>query len=238
MALADKKTNPIKKFVTFCLFALLILSFGVWGIGDIFQGPQHAYSVAQVGKVSIGQQEFSRNLRQELARLAPQFGGRLDIEQAQAFGVVQQVMERLTTRALFEQHASDMGLVVTDHQLLEQIRNLPAFQDQVSGRFDRFAYEGALRNSGLSEEAFLQGLTGDIQRQQVVSAISGAAAMPRAMAEALYRYSAETRSAETVLFRNDSRAMIRSAPTTTRTPTISWRRSTAASASCRSVLPP
>lgn len=204
MALADKKTNPIKKFVTFCLFALLILSFGVWGIGDIFQGPQHAYSVAQVGKVSIGQQEFSRNLRQELARLAPQFGGRLDIEQAQAFGVVQQVMERLTTRALFEQHASDLGLVVTDHQLLEQIRNLPAFQDQSTGRFDRFAYEGALRNSGLTEEAFLQGLTGDIQRQQVVSAISSAAAMPRAMAEALYRYSAETRSAETVLFRNDS----------------------------------
>ncbi len=204
MALADKKINPIKKFVTFCLFALLILSFGVWGIGDIFQGPQHSASVAQVGKVSIGQQEFSRNLRQELARLAPQFGGRLDIEQAQAFGVVQQVMDRLTTRALFEQHADDLGLVVTTDQLLQQIRSLPAFQDQATGRFDSFAFQNALLNSGLSEEAFLLGLTGDIQRQQVVNAISGAVTMPRAMAEALYRYSAETRTADTVVFRNDS----------------------------------
>lgn len=201
--MADKKTNPIKKIVTFCLFALLIASFGVWGIGDIFQGPQHSYSVAQVGKVSISQQEFSRTLRSDLARLAPQFGGRLDIEQAQAFGVVQQVMERLTTRALFEQHASDLGLVVTEDQLRKQILTLPAFQD-ATGRFDRFAYEGALRNSGLSEPAFLVALSGDIQRQQVVSAISGAATMPRAMADALYRYSAETRSADTVLFRNDS----------------------------------
>ncbi len=201
--MAEKKTNPIKKFVTFCLFALLIASFGVWGIGDIFQGPTHAYSVAQVGKVSIGQQEFSRNLRQELARLAPQFGGRLDIEQAQAFGVVQQVMDRLTTRALFEQHADDLGLIVTDDQLREQIASLPAFQNQ-AGNFDRFAYEGALRNSGLTEQAFLVGLSGDIQRQQVVNAISGAASMPRAMAETLYRYSAETRSADTVTFRNDS----------------------------------
>lgn len=201
--MAEKKTNPIKKFVTFCLFALLIASFGVWGIGDIFQGPTHAYSVAQVGKVSIGQQEFSRSLRQELARLAPQFGGRLDIEQAQAFGIVQQVMNRMTTRALFEQHADDLGLIVTDNQLREQIANLPAFQNE-SGRFNRIAYDRALFNSGLTEEAFLLGLTGDIRRQQVVNAISGAASMPRAMADALYRYSAETRTADTVVFRNDS----------------------------------
>ncbi len=201
--MAEKKTNPIKKVVTFALFALLIASFGAWGIGDIFQGPTHSYNVADVGEVEIDQQEFSRSLRQELARLAPQFGGRLDIEQAQAFGVVQQVMERLVNRALFEQHASDLGLVVTDDQLRSQIATLPVFQSE-SGRFNRLAYETALRNSGLTEAAFLTDLRGDIQRQQVVNAISGAVAMPRTMADLLYRYSAETRTGETVVFRNDS----------------------------------
>ncbi len=201
--MAEKKTNPIKKIVTIALFSLLIASFGVWGIGDIFQGPSHSYSVAAVGKTEISQQEFSRNLRAELNRLAPQFGGRLDIEQARALGLVQQVMDRLVNRALFTQHANDMGLVVTKEQLREQIAILPAFQGQ-TGNFDRIQYETALRNSGLSEEAFLDGLTGDIQRQQVTSAISAGAITPRTLADALYRYSAETRTAETVLFRNDS----------------------------------
>ncbi len=201
--MAEKKTNPIKKIVTIALFSLLIASFGVWGIGDIFQGPSHSYSVAAVGKTEISQQEFSRNLRAELNRLAPQFGGRLDIEQARALGLVQQVMDRLVSRALFTQHANDLGLVVTKEQLRGQIATLPAFQGP-TGNFDRLQYENALRNSGLSEEAFLDGLTGDIQRQQVTNAISGAAMAPRTLADALYRYSAETRTAETVLFRNDS----------------------------------
>ena len=201
--MAEKKKNPIKKIVTIALFSLLIASFGVWGIGDIFQGPSHTYAVAEVGKTSISQQEFSRNLRAELGRLAPQFGGRLDIEQARALGLVQQVMDRLVNRALFDQHASDLGLVVTKDQLREQIATLPAFQD-ATGRFSSFQFEQALRNSGLTEDAFLAGLTGDIQRQQLTSAISGAALTPRTLADALYRYSAETRTAETVLLRNDS----------------------------------
>ncbi|WP_282608246.1 SurA N-terminal domain-containing protein [Pelagibius sp. Alg239-R121] len=201
--MADKKTNPIKKIVTITLFTLLIASFGAWGIGDIFQGPTHSYSVAEVGKVSISQQDFSRNLRQELGRLGPQFGGRLDIEQAQALGIVRQVLDRLVNRALFEQHANELGLVVTSDQLREQIATLPAFQD-ATGRFSAFQFEQALRNSGLTETTFLAGLTSDIQRQQLTSAISSAAMTPRTLADALYRYSGETRTAETVVFRNDS----------------------------------
>ena len=112
-------------------------------------------------------------------------------------------MDRLVNRALFTQHANDLGLVVTKEQLREQIATLPAFQGQ-TGNFDRIQYETALRHSGLTEEAFLDGLTGDIQRQQVTSAISAAAITPRTLADALYRYSSETRTAETVLFRNDS----------------------------------
>jgi peptidyl-prolyl cis-trans isomerase D len=205
--MADKKINPIKKIVTIALFVLLIASFGAWGIGDILTTSSGSFPVAQVGKSEISQQEFTRALRQELNRLAPQFGGRLDIEQARSFGIVQQVLDRMVDRALFEQHTNDLGLVVTKDQIRDRIAKLPAFQDQF-GKFDRIRFEQALRNSGLTEAAFVAGLTGDIQRDQLTNAIAGGMTTPRTLADVLYRYSAETRVAETVLFGHDSAGVL------------------------------
>ena len=51
--------KSIAKVLIFVLFGLLILSFAVWGIGDIFRGPGQSTSVAEVGTITIEQHEFS-----------------------------------------------------------------------------------------------------------------------------------------------------------------------------------
>ncbi len=69
------------------LLGLLILSFAVWGIGDIFFGERDPV-VAEVGGVKITSSELEREFRRELARVSPMFGGRLDREQAKQLGLL------------------------------------------------------------------------------------------------------------------------------------------------------
>jgi peptidyl-prolyl cis-trans isomerase D len=49
------------KIVTFGLFGLLIMSFAVWGIGDVFRGGRQITTVVEVGDIAIDQRELSRN---------------------------------------------------------------------------------------------------------------------------------------------------------------------------------
>src|SRR5512147_1515381 len=49
--------NQAKSWVVFILFGLLILSFGIWGIADIFRpGVSNKTTVASVGDIDISAQ--------------------------------------------------------------------------------------------------------------------------------------------------------------------------------------
>ncbi len=185
------------KAVTFLLFALLILSFAIWGIGDIFRVGGQAIVVAEVGDVKITQNEFSRDLSREMNTLRQRFGGEFDVAQAQALGIVDQILQQMITRALFEQKAEDLRMMVGDDQVRAYIFELPVFQDEL-GRFDRLRFEQILRSNSLSEAQFVATLADDIKRQQIIEAITGASAAPRVLAEALYAYQQERRVAETL----------------------------------------
>ena len=189
--------KPVAKVITFVLFGLLIMSFAVWGIGDIFRGPGQATSVVEVGSIVIDQQDFSRDLRQELNRLQSQFGSRFDIDQARALGLVDQVLQQMVSRALFDQQAVDLGMAVTEDQVRRSIAEERAFQDQF-GDFDPRRFEQVLMGLGVSEGGYVRMLSRDIQRQQIVSALGAVSEAPELLAERMFAYSEERRTAETV----------------------------------------
>lgn len=190
--------KPVAKVITFALFSMLIASFAIWGIGDIFRGPGRNTSVAEVGDTRIEQSEFTRILSREINRLSASFGGRLDFEQARALGIVDQVLGQLVNRALFDQQAKVMGMMVTEDQVKNQILREPAFQNQL-GEFERGRFIQVLQASNLSEEQFIATLRQDVVRQQIIGAITGAQVAPETLAEALHAYAEERRDAETLL---------------------------------------
>ncbi len=201
--MAIKARNWAVKAVLFVLFGLLIASFAVWGIGDIFRGGGQVQSVAEVGGTQILQQDFARTLSREINRISARFGGQLDMEQARALGIVDQVLGQMIGRTLFELKAADMGMLVTDEQVRQRIRQEPAFQDE-AGQFDRNRFVQTLQISGLGEQEYVETLRRDILRQQIAGAISDAVAAPRQLADALYRYREERRIAEIIIVPNDS----------------------------------
>jgi peptidyl-prolyl cis-trans isomerase D len=198
-----KPRNIVAKIVTVVLFSLLILSFAVWGIGDIFRGGGQMQAVAEIGDTRIDQAAFAQELSAEMNTMSRRLGVQLTMDQARAFGIPQQVLERMITRAMLDELSSRMGLLVTEEQMRKQILENPAFQG-ANGQFDVNRFNMALQNARMNEPAFLAQLGDDIKRQQLVDAVTGAAAAPESLAERLFTYREERRVADYVTVANGS----------------------------------
>ncbi|HET8727399.1 MAG TPA: SurA N-terminal domain-containing protein, partial [Alphaproteobacteria bacterium] len=179
------------------LFVFLILSFAVWGIGDLFrdQGPDQV--AAEVGEVEIPVAAVDRTFRQNMEQMRQLFGPEFDTEQAISLGLLDQAVETLVTGALLDQVATEQGIVTPTSAVAEEIRSQPAFQDQ-SGRFSRDVFLNALARNGLTEQGYVALLGREVARERIMGAVATGAAAPDTLAESLYRYRQETRIAETI----------------------------------------
>ncbi|NIA67332.1 hypothetical protein HBA54_01865 [Pelagibius litoralis] len=198
-----KRQKLITKIVMIPLFGLLILSFAVWGIGDIFRTDGHGQNVATVGDTVIDQRSYAQEVSREIGNVSRRFGTQLTPEQAQAFGIPQQVLNRLVSRAVLDEMTDRLGLLMTEDQMRAQILENPAFQG-ATGRFDRNRFAQALQFSNMSEAGFLQILSRDTQRQQLTQAVTEGAVAPRSLTEQLFTYREERRIADYVVIPNDS----------------------------------
>jgi peptidyl-prolyl cis-trans isomerase D len=192
--------STVGSWIVKILFVLLILSFGVWGIGDIFRGRTDT-TAAEVGDVKISTVELDNAFRQEVNRLRQMLGGQIDAEQAKALGLVNQTLDQLIQRHLLTQAADDAGLRVGDPLVLGQLRAEPAFRNDL-GQFDPEQFRRVLAANQLTEDGYVQLLRTEIKRTQLVGAVAAGAQAPGPLVEDLFRRQAERRIADTVLVPN------------------------------------
>lgn len=179
------------------LFGLLILSFGLWGINDIFLGERDP-TVATVAGTKIPLSQLNDGVKQEIERFQPIFGGSLDSQQAKQLGLVDQALERLIDRAVFNKAANDLGLAVGDQMVLRHIQNEPAFRNAL-GQFDRSYLQQVLMANNLTEERYVALLRRDLATRQLAGVVGIDAPVPTVLTESLHRYREESRIADTVV---------------------------------------
>lgn len=184
------------------LFALLILSFGVWGIGDVVRERAELQPAITVGKQTIPANEVADEFRRDTERLSSMFGGKLTTEQARQFGLLQRTIEQMVNRALLDQAAGNLGLGVDENTLRRIIADTPAFQNELHV-FDKNVYERVLMRAGITERQFVAMEKSDIAREQLSQMVVGGLKAPDLMAEPLYRYRQESRVAEYATFPAD-----------------------------------
>ncbi len=201
--MAKRPRNIIVKIGIFMLFGMLIASFAVWGIGDIFRGATQVRAVAEIGGDPILERDYTQALSREINRISQRLGTRLEIDQARAFGIPDQVLSQMIGRALFDRKAAELGMFVTDDQIRRLIAQQDAFKNDLGG-FDRARFEQQLRILRMGEGEYVATLRRDIIRQQLADAVSEAVTAPRQLVEALYGYRNERRVAQYLLVRNDS----------------------------------
>jgi peptidyl-prolyl cis-trans isomerase D len=183
-------------------FFVLVLCFGVWGIGDVIRtailGGDTA-SIATVGSTKIEVPEAQGVYRQQLQRLTQMFGGKIDPTPEIKRGVAGQTIEQLVTQAALQNFAKAQGLMVSDDALRQVVWGIRQFQGP-DGQFNRPIFEGQLRNNGLTEAYFLQLMRGDITKAQLLEAVGAGLAPPESEAREMFAFQRETRVAEAVEF--------------------------------------
>ena len=117
------------------LFLFLVLSFGIWGIADVFRPGRGADWAAEVGGVKISTAAFQEEYRDALRRLGQALGSPVEAEQARALGLPNSVLDRMIEGVLFDRAAADLGVTLTDAMVREQIKSDPRFRNQ-AGAFD------------------------------------------------------------------------------------------------------
>lgn len=184
-------------FLVKILFVLLIASFAVWGIGDIFRGGGADTTVAEVGPYSISAAEVDQEVRTQINNMRRFLGPDFDYEKARAMGLVEQSLEQLIQRALFLLMAQDIGLEVSDDVVRARIREQPNFRNQ-NDQFDPEQFRRVLASVGMTESSYVAFLREQVARELLVTAVGAGAYPPPMLAEAIYRFEREQRVAETM----------------------------------------
>lgn len=179
------------------LVGLLVISFAVWGIADVFTG-YGAQTLIRVGDTQLNSQDYLRAQQEVLRAMSAQAGRSLSLQEARALGLDARVLERLVGGAAVDTHAKHLGLAVSDAALLDQIMKDPAFKDGL-GNFSPAAFAQALRNVGLNEQGYLHSMRETNLRRQLLTTIGEVAESPKVLLDALNRFNGETRILRYVL---------------------------------------
>ena len=186
------------KIVVGILFGFLILSFAVWGIGDIFRSGFGLNSVAKVGTGDIGIETMRRAYLNDLQQLQQQTRQNITNAQAREIGLDRNALQRLIAESVLDQETRRLGLQYTAEQVARGIVDMQAFKDS-AGKFDRNRFETVLRNEGQSETSFMQSQRQITMRQHLVDGLAGSAAAPNVLLDALHRFRNEERRLDYVI---------------------------------------
>lgn len=174
------------------LLGLLIVSFAVWGVADVFTGYGQS-SLARVGKTEISADEFQNALQTEINRLSNQIGRRLTNEQARAFGIDSRVLSRVIGTAALDANARDLGLAVSDSAIAEAIRTDQNYKG-LTGAFDRDRFNEMLRQNGLSEARYFATRKAAEVREQLTEALLEGVSPPKQLVDIVHNFREETRT--------------------------------------------
>ncbi|MCJ7526530.1 MAG: peptidyl-prolyl cis-trans isomerase [Methyloceanibacter sp.] len=179
------------------LMGMLVVSFGVWGIADIFRG-YGQQTLISVGDTEISSQDYMRAQQDVLRSMSAQAKRSLSLQEARALGLDRQVLERLIGGAAVDNHAKSLHLSIADSTLLEQIMKDPAFKD-AAGNFSPLAFQQAMQTIGMNEQGYLNSLRERNLRRQILTTVGKVVNSPDMLISALNSYNGETRTLRYVL---------------------------------------
>lgn len=196
-----------KSWLVYGLFGILIVAFAAWGIGDIFTSRGLSKPVLEVGDFTYSQQDFDRDLSRRLQQFRQQ-GLNINAQQFAALGGVEQIISQQTSQLLLRLYADRLGLTIPQAVAVADIQNNPAFRNAL-GQFDRDQFLSVLGQNGLSEAGYVQIRQDEMRMQQLTGPTFGALSMPPVLADRVFAYLNETRTAEFLVIPDASMAEVK-----------------------------
>ena len=182
----------IGKAVMGVIMGGLIISFAIWGIGDIFRG-FGVNSVAKIGGTEISIEQFRAYYTDKLQQLGQRMRRPISNDQARALGLDRQLLGQLVAETTLDEQARKLRLGLTDKDIADRITSDPAFRG-ANGQFDRARFESVIRNAGFSEGRFVAEQRNVMLRRQIAQTVSGDLKVPDTTLKSLVQYQTEKRA--------------------------------------------
>lgn len=160
----DFMRSQAQGWIVKVLFAVIVLSFALWGVGDYFSG-QSSVTVAKVGEQTIKQRAFQRRFQQQRNRIEQQLGAEMGGRITERPQFRQRILSQMVQRRLIDQEVARLGLTASDRAVAQQVQQRPAFQR--GGEFSTEAYRSVLSRIGQTPAKFEASVRGDLAASQL-----------------------------------------------------------------------
>ncbi len=172
----------------------LVVSFAIWGIGDIFRG-FGVSTVAKVGGTEISIDQFRQYYADQLQRVSRQVGRPISPDQARAAGIDRQLLGQLVAETSLDEHAKALRLGLSNEDIAQRIVSDQNFWGP-NGQFDRARFEQVIRQAGFTEGRYVTEQRNVLLRRQIAQSVSGDVRVPTSMLTAINQYQNEKRTIE------------------------------------------
>jgi len=153
-------------WLAWIIIGLICIPFAFWGIQEYFTAAEEV-AVAEVNGEEVELDAFQQAY-QQYRKQYQVILGRLS-EQANEDGLKQQTLDQMVEMLLKKQLGEKLGLRISDRQVTQAVKALPAFQRD--GKFSDNLYERGLQGAGMSAVTFEEQLRRELLTDQVRKAV-------------------------------------------------------------------
>lgn len=186
----------IGKAIMAAIMGFLVISFAIWGIGDIFRGFGRN-AVATIGGTEISIEQFRQFYNERLQQLGRQVGRPITPDEARARGFDRQLLGQLVAETTIDEQTKRLRLGLADAEIAKRITSDPSFRG-ANGQFDRARFEQIIRQAGFTESRFIEEQRRTMLRKQIAQGITGDLKVPSTALAVLNQYQNEKRQIEYV----------------------------------------
>lgn len=186
----DLFRRGVKTWVAKVLLAILILSFAVWGIGDIFLGGGYS-KVATVGDSEVSFERYASTVRREQLRMTMQRREAVSLADFRAENQDRQVLSALVRDAVYSEELDRLGVAISRNEVFNAIRSNPNFFNS-DGKFDPGIYNQRIGQSGFRSDEYERATANLLNRSILGDAIQ-VGQPPEGAAELIAKWQGEER---------------------------------------------
>jgi len=190
----EKLRDASKGWFAAILILVLISSFGVWGVADMLNLTEQP-KVATVAGEDISPEQFQQEFTRFLSQMSRSTGTEMTGAQAKAEGLDRVALDRFVNKLSLLKLAADMNMVISPPQIVEALKPIPGMVDS-NGKLNPGVISQLARGNNINEAQFIDLISGDLLREQMLRAVAGGIGMPPGLERALNMYRLERRVAE------------------------------------------
>ena len=181
-----------KKNQTVIWIILGLLALGLIGFGGIGADGGSIRSIGKVGNAEISVDTYAQALNTAISNLSQQMGRTVTADEAQSFGIQNNVLQGLMITAALDNEAENLGISIGDEVVREQLFANRAFQG-LDGNFDEESYIFALERSRLTPSEYDDILRKEAARGILQSSVIAGVKSQGTQTMALLAFDRETR---------------------------------------------